>query len=168
MAADWLTREVAQGHQALIVLRLEGCPAADTVGAVLDVWLVALRARQAWDEERDAPRIRQAFALLAGRVSRWPAPAALLESLPALPPVVALPKPGPDKQRAAKEIERLRAAIASFQVRRMPRPEPQDYLPAGEGEVTTRRPPTPSREQQLAALERMMREREAGNGPAGG
>ena len=126
MAADWLTREIGRGLQALIVLRLEGAPAADAVGPLLDVWVTALSRRRQWSETRDAPRIRHGFALLAGRMTRWPAPAHLIESLPEPEQQTALPRPARLTDVGREELEKIRELAASA-LRRMPEPEPQDY-----------------------------------------
>ena len=98
--AKWLEREVASGLMGLIALRLDGAPAADTVGATLDIWLVVLAKGREWDEHIDAERIRKAFQVLFSTCERWPAPARLLREMPARMPVPALPRPSrTDQQR---------------------------------------------------------------------
>jgi hypothetical protein len=110
-APGWLVAEVAEGIQRLLVLRLDGCPPADAVEAVALAWADALMTRRiAWDEELDAPRLRQAFRLLAAQAARWPAPVALWDVLPARPELVKLPPPlvQEDKERARKMLAHLR------------------------------------------------------------
>lgn len=113
MSADeavpgWLVAEVAEGVQRLLVLRLEGCPSADTVQAVALAWADALWLRAGrWSAQEDAPRLRQAFRALAAHATRWPAPADLWEHLPPRPepPRLELPPPTP------QERERIRAML---------------------------------------------------------
>ena len=111
-APGWLVAEVAEGIQRLLVLRLDGCPAADAVEAVALVWADALIMQPiSWDEELDAPRIRLAFRRLAASVTRWPAPAELVQFLPARPARPMLPPPEPDegeRERVRRIIEGLR------------------------------------------------------------
>ena len=113
MSADeavpgWLVAEAAEGVQRLLVLRLEGCPSADTVQAVAlaradAIWLRA----GGWTAEHDAPRLRQAFRALAAHATRWPAPAQLWEHLPPRPEPLRLNPPPPTPE----ERERVRAMM---------------------------------------------------------
>lgn len=82
---DWLKREIKYGLQALVVLGLEGQPAEDVLPKTADIWLGAiLRGRVCClSETIDAPRIREGFSRLISRVYRWPAPAQLIELVPA-------------------------------------------------------------------------------------
>lgn len=45
-------------------------------------WIEALSSGRAWERERDASRVRQAFVTLAKTVRRWPAPVEFMEALP--------------------------------------------------------------------------------------
>lgn len=105
--ARWLEREVALGLKGLIALRLDGAPAADTVSATLDVWLVALNKGREWDEQEDARRIQKAFEVLFATCERWPAPARLMRELPLRAPELALPKP----KRTEKQLKTGNAAL---------------------------------------------------------
>jgi len=113
MSADeavpgWLVAEVAEGVQRLLVLRLDGCPSADTVQAVALAWADALWLRAGrWSAQEDAPRLRQAFRALAAHATRWPAPAQLWEHLPPRPEPLRLDPPPPTPQ----ERERIRAML---------------------------------------------------------
>lgn len=101
-APDWLETQVISGMQTLLVLRLRNSPAADTVNAVVDVWLAAFMARPiGWIQERDEPRIQAAFMKVAGTFDSWPAPANVLAAMPATAEVRSLPKP---RKRTPPEV----------------------------------------------------------------
>lgn len=108
MSADeavpgWLVAEVAEGVQRLLVLRLEGCPSADTVQAVALAWADALWLRAGrWSAQEDAPRLRQAFRVLAAHATRWPAPADLWQYLPSRPEPPRLERPPPTPEERAR------------------------------------------------------------------
>lgn len=115
MSADeavpgWLVAEVAEGVQRLLVLRLEGCPSADTVQAVALAWADAIWIRAGrWTPEQDAPRLRQAFRALAAHATRWPAPAQLWEHLPSRPEPPRLERPPPTPEQRARVREMLQS-----------------------------------------------------------
>lgn len=46
-------------------------------------WIDALTFGRQWDQERDTPRIRHAFRVLAANRTEWPTPKDLMDSLPA-------------------------------------------------------------------------------------
>lgn len=108
MSADeavpgWLVAEVAEGVQRLLVLRLEGCPSADTVQAVALAWADAIWLRAGcWTPEQDAPRLRRAFRSLAAHATRWPAPADLWQYLPSRPEPPRLEPPPPTPEERAR------------------------------------------------------------------
>lgn len=106
-APGWLVAEVAEGIQRLLVLRLDGCPPADAVEAVALAWADALLVRGRWEQQRDAPRLRQAFRSLAAHVQRWPAPAEVWLHLPPAPEPLRLNPPLSTPQ----ERERIRAML---------------------------------------------------------
>ena len=153
-APDWLRREVAAGLQALLLLRLESSPAADTIVGVLEVWLVALADRRAWSEERDTERVRRGFAVLSGRLTRWPAPVQLLEALPQPPAQRALPGPARLTRQGREALAYLRARLADC-AKSWPAPGPEDYAD-GPAPPLRRWAKTPSREEQILALERRL------------
>ncbi|MGB5147485.1 MAG: hypothetical protein WBN86_10210 [Porticoccaceae bacterium] len=79
----WLEREIAQGLQGLVALRLPGAPAEDSITRTLDVWLAALGHRsRTWHEALDAERIRRAFIELYRRCDQWPSPRRFFDHLP--------------------------------------------------------------------------------------
>lgn len=118
-APGWMLYEVAEGLQRLVVLRLEGAPAADAIGGVAMAWCDALLVRGLhWDEALDRPRIRQAFRELAAHVTRWPAPAQLWMYLPER----RLPQPLPPPPMSQEQRAKVRAMLADVAAKlRMPR-----------------------------------------------
>lgn len=116
MSADeavpgWLVAEVAEGVQRLLVLRLEGCPSADTVQAVALAWADAIWLRAGrWAAQQDAPRLRRAFRALAAHATRWPAPADLWQHLPARPEPPRLERPQPTPEERARIRDLLQQA----------------------------------------------------------
>jgi hypothetical protein len=114
-APEWFREVVATGIARLYVLRLEGAPAADTLDAVENVWCDALwHAPVAWQEAVDYRRLEAGFVALAGRITRWPAPRAVLDVLPSRPaqPRLGRPAPTPEQRsRARAVLEELRTLI---------------------------------------------------------
>ena len=84
--------EIINGIELLLAARLRWAPVQpEDIERTGAAWLVAVAAAPvAWDDQRDPPRIRQAFARLAGTALEWPAPAAMLALLPPLLPPLAL------------------------------------------------------------------------------
>lgn len=107
-AAPWFERRIRRGLAALMTLRMEGHPPADTVEATAKVWAMALWPGRAWDEALDAERIGEAFRQIALHETRWPTPAVFLRHLPAREPQKSLPPPKPTDE----EKERARAILA--------------------------------------------------------
>lgn len=107
---DWFEKRIKRGLAALLTLRMEAHPGADTVEATAKVWVHALWPGRAWDEEADAPRIGEAFRQITLCETRWPTPAVFLRHLPARAPVPQLPAPKPDPDARA----RIRAKIAEL------------------------------------------------------
>ncbi len=89
----WFSAVIAEGLQRLAAMRLASTPADEGLELACAVWIDTLWHRRAWHEDPDATRLRQAFTALAGHARRWPAPADLLDQLPAKPQRPALPKP---------------------------------------------------------------------------
>lgn len=90
----WLENLVINGLQKLLILRRPGSPAADTINAVVDVWMDAL-ARDArwWTAAQDAERVCEGFARIVREMDIWPQPAHLRERMPPRAPQRALPSP---------------------------------------------------------------------------
>ena len=89
----WFSRVIAEGLQRLAAMHLAAAPTAASLDLACAVWIDTLWHRRAWHEDLDAARLRQAFMALGGSTRRWPAPADLLDQLPAKPQLPALPKP---------------------------------------------------------------------------
>ena len=80
---NWLDAQITVGLQQLILLRLKGSPAGDTVVDISDLWFqIAQQWPIQWNQKLDQWRVEKGFALLASRVSEWPAPVQLREALP--------------------------------------------------------------------------------------
>ena len=106
----WFERRIRRGLAALMTLRMEAHPPADTVEATAKVWAQALWPGRAWDESSDAERIGEAWRQIALHETRWPTPAVFLRYLPARAPQAALPPPPP----TAEDKERARAILAGI------------------------------------------------------
>ena len=89
----WFSSLIAEGLQRLAVMRLLNSPQDAELELACAVWIDTLWYRRAWHQDPDAARLRRAFAALAGSARRWPAPAELLDHLPAKPQPLALPQP---------------------------------------------------------------------------
>ena len=107
---DWLAHELMTGFQKLLCLGLERQPAAEVLPGTVATWIEALQHLLAWDQVRDAPRIRKAFVTMAATRRTWPQPRDLIECLPE-PDQVRLTKhsgiPATKEEREAN-LERLR------------------------------------------------------------
>lgn len=76
----WLIDEVARGFKKLLLLRLDGAPAAELVAMTAELWVDAIG--HGLNAEQDAGRIRQGFTQLLIKSKRWPQPVELLGVLP--------------------------------------------------------------------------------------
>lgn len=84
-------------------MSLERTPAAEIIPGTVQAWCEVLLDRREWDQERDTPRIREAFRTLARHRRTWPAPVDFTEALPAhRNEWVALPAATPTPEHAAK------------------------------------------------------------------
>lgn len=105
---------VIDGLEMLYALRLSFAPNEAQIDACIDAWLVALSPY--CQAEDDAERILQAFAKLAGEVSQWPAPKALIERLPMRPEPLPLPKPkisAAERQQNLAMLDGLMSAMGA-------------------------------------------------------
>ena len=89
----WFSAVIAEGLQRLAAMHLVGTPTDAGLDLACAVWIDTLWYRRAWHQDPDAARLRRAFAALSGSARRWPAPAELLDHLPAKPQPLALPQP---------------------------------------------------------------------------
>ena len=109
---DWLTTEISTGFQKLICLGLDRTPATDLIRGTVMAWHEAITAGRQWDQDRDTPRIREAFVTLARTRRQWPAPADFLEAIPRYQVnLAALPSKASDPARAAAAIAEARQAL---------------------------------------------------------
>jgi len=76
----WLFMEISRGFQKLLVMRMDGAPAAEVVAMTAELWVDT--SGYGLNEEQDAERIRHGFALLQRKIKRWPQPVELLDILP--------------------------------------------------------------------------------------
>lgn len=106
----WFSRAIRRGLAALMTLRMEAHPPADTVEATAKVWVQALWPGRAWDEEIDAARIGEAWRQIALHETRWPTPAVFMRYLPSRVPHKSLPPP----PMTEAERERARAILAGI------------------------------------------------------
>src|SRR3546814_16638784 len=79
---NWLNDEIRRGLSRLVCLCLDSAPAVDLVEGTAHAWLTALTRGRAWDEQRDAPRVRASFDTLLANAQRWPIPRDLLAAIP--------------------------------------------------------------------------------------
>jgi hypothetical protein len=77
-------------------------------------WIDAIQSKGIWYEEADAPRFREAFAVLARNCTRWPSPAMFFQVLPSRAETDALMLASKstltDEQRK-KNVDRLHALV---------------------------------------------------------
>ena len=113
---SWLKREVVEGLQALIALRLKGAPAADMVVLTAEIWQRAFERRlgKYAIEEVDASRIREGFMAQFPKLREWPAPADVIESMPPRPPRAALPEPQVTQEQHQENVRRVKTMLAEL------------------------------------------------------
>jgi hypothetical protein len=95
--APWFTDVIVSGLQRLAAMRLPSTPYDGELKLAASVWIDSLWCRRDWHPDPDASRLRHAFTALAGYARRWPAPADLLDQLPAKSPPKALPPDPPPR-----------------------------------------------------------------------
>jgi len=113
---DWLKREVVEGIQALLALRLNGAPAADTVVLTANIWERAFErhlGRHAI-EEVDAPRIREGFLAEFPKLSDWPAPVDIIRAMPPRRPRPALPQPESTPEQHKESVKRVKTMVSEL------------------------------------------------------
>lgn len=138
-APHWLEVRVIEGLQTLLTLRLRNAPPADTIEAVVEVWLAVFMSRNVqWQEERDAPRIHSAFLTIAGTVDFWPAPVQVFQAMPHPPEPLKLaaPRPGPIspeiKAKLADLVKSMRVPKPASPLRQSDRSTPEELRQAEE------------------------------------
>lgn len=119
LAPDWFHNTVVEGLQRLHVLGLPGTPAAETVTLTAQVWIDTLWALpRTWLEERDAPRLREAFLTTAQLAERWPAPRQPMNNLPRAPEPPALQAPRADAQKVEAYRQQARDLLTKWRAPR--------------------------------------------------
>lgn len=84
---DWLIDAIITGLKMLVALSsLERAPASDMIKHTALVWAKALHQGRQLVEERDAPRIDEAFTVIAATYRTWPLPIDLVQALPPIEP----------------------------------------------------------------------------------
>lgn len=117
----WFERRIRRGLAALMTLRMDGHPPADTVEATAKVWSQALWPGRAWDESLDAERIGETFRQIALHETRWPTPAVFLRHLPARAPQKSLPPPPATEEERARARAILAGLAKKLRMQNAPR-----------------------------------------------
>lgn len=76
----WLCEVVSKGFQKLLLLRLDGVPAAELIAMTAELWVDTIG--YGLNEEQDRERIARGFTLLQGKIKKWPQPVELMAILP--------------------------------------------------------------------------------------
>lgn len=110
LPVNWLKQCVSKGLSLLVVLHLDGGPAAETVNITASAWYRVIKGWPiAWDEALDRRRLTQAFIALASQSTRWPAPHQLRALLPARNyPQPALPAPDYPADKAKENLKKIK------------------------------------------------------------
>lgn len=115
-AEPWFVDVIAEGIQQLMLLNLDRTPAGEVVKGTIMAWCMALWPGRAWDEGLDRQRVRAAFIKLMAISRMWPAPAQLIENLPARPEMLKLSKQMSDGEREAN-MRRLQDLVESIGIK---------------------------------------------------
>lgn len=98
-----MKKELMTGFQKLFCLGMDRTPSHELILGTTEAWMEALTNGREWNQERDTPRIQQAFSTIMRTRKYWPTPADFLECMPrivntldALPRVILT-----DEQRKA-------------------------------------------------------------------
>jgi len=91
----------------LATLSLDHTPAMDVIQATALVWRQAIGAGREFNQERDRPRFREAFARLASHRTSWPAPRDFIDALPRIE--------APDRAPRIEDEERRRRGLAHIE-----------------------------------------------------
>lgn len=107
---NWLKQAISKGLSMLVVLHLDGGPAAETVTHTASAWYRVIRGWPiTWNEALDRPRLTAAFIALASQSIRWPSPSQLRALLPArIYPQPALPPPDYPEEKAKANLKKIK------------------------------------------------------------
>lgn len=120
---DWTYNQMIDGLQKLLVLRLQGAPPADTIGALAMVWEEALTPHTWYfTPELDEQRLPIAFRRLIQEADRWVQPAQLIKQIPPRPepPVAGLlaqqksPPTSEERAIAQQTIQKMMVHLAKI------------------------------------------------------
>ena len=76
----WLVDEVCRAFQQMLLLRLNGVPAAELVAMTAETWIQLIGYNLT--EENDRERVQAGFRALFRTLKQWPQPAELLAAMP--------------------------------------------------------------------------------------
>lgn len=111
LVEPWFQDLILEGLQKLLCLGLERQPAAEMIPGTALAWEEALWPGRAWNEERDTPRIQQAFKNLVKQCRQWPVPAQFFDVFPRFEAkVLKLPSPKNDDVRK-REMQRIQEIL---------------------------------------------------------
>jgi hypothetical protein len=96
-------------------------------------WIESLTFNRVWDEERDTPRIRYAFKVLCTSCDHWPAPKNLIEHLPSVHELTALPAKVVSDEVAQENIAKIKAMLAESLCPVPPEDDVKDECPPAYG-----------------------------------
>lgn len=116
--APWFENLLRQCLATIVLLNLEGSPAADMIGKTAALWVRLLwdKPHGGWREDLDARRIRKAFEDIANTCRRFPSPEVFWSKLPPRP--APNPKttigPGWGREREREALEARDRWLASL------------------------------------------------------
>ena len=64
----WLYLEISRGFQKLLLMRMDGAPAAEVIAMTAELWVDTIG--YGMNQEQDAERIRHGFVLLQRKIKR--------------------------------------------------------------------------------------------------
>ncbi|MGL6182606.1 MAG: hypothetical protein ACRC2G_10565 [Aestuariivirga sp.] len=99
--------------QKLACLSLDRTPSMELIEGTVMVWAEALYPSRDWSEDRDRPRIREAFRRIAENRRAWPAPIDLRDAMPPPPARRAIPHKISEEQ-AEKNRQHIARLLSSL------------------------------------------------------
>ncbi len=113
METEWLRDEILTGLQKIYCLSLDRTPAAEILPGTAETWLEAATHERKWDQGRDVPRVRAAFATMCRERRQWPAPRDFMDALPEFQPSALGYEAKPvTQEQAAENIARLKSMLS--------------------------------------------------------
>lgn len=124
----WLHEEIETGLTMLAALNWERTPSREPQAfqLVVNAWAMGLMEDRVWDDFRDTPRIRKAFARMMTACRSWPSPREFLDYLPPVEQKQLAHKPVPaNPAKVQAMIQELADALGVSSIARG-EPEPID------------------------------------------